>query len=180
MRVVDAVAIFLSLGTAITACGGSSNAGDHKSTDGGFQPAQVPNDLCSLLSSGDVATVLGNSGVEHLSDPGVSNPDAWNRACFWSLPSGPHLKLDLAGALTLGGKSSLLFPIPASNRGGTREELQGLGDVAAYFETSIIDEVGVVAYYGSYSIELDADSVTPRPGKEPLVALVRKVIGQLR
>ena len=152
---------------------------------GAFTPAVIPSDECALLTLDDLAPILANPGTG-MPEPGVTNDDVWLRDCFWHPTDAnradnvfdPTVNLTVAGALNEAIAPELLGP-PATNRGGTREELSGVGDEAAYFVTSF-NESGVAANSGSYSVEVSASHIDPPVAKEAFIPLVRKVIDQLR
>jgi hypothetical protein len=172
------------------ACGGSNGA-NASNADGGssigpamFQPAIAPESACALLTAADVATLLPNA------QPGragrdINSQDAFIRNCSWESPGSytsnqllPTVSLAVEGATTPDGQNSVIVP-PAIDRGGTREELSGVGDEAAYFDSEVLGTIGVVANYGNYVVELDADDFPMPPSKDAIVALVKKVIGEL-
>jgi len=158
---VSAAACLFALG-----CGGSDESG-------AFEPAVPPEDVCALLTSEDVTTILPNPGPGRLSSSGVASGDVWSRKCDWSGDGTPSASLGIFGAATTAGLVTVRSVGPNE---GAWEELSGLGERAAYFSNAF-GEVGVDAISGSYAVQVHARGLSgAASGKAALVPLVRKVL----
>src|SRR5260221_13028394 len=84
------LAIALPFGAMASACSGShsGNAGSDASSGApnlDFQPANPPENACSLLTAADVATLLPNAEAGRPSNS-ITNNDAFLRGCRWESP----------------------------------------------------------------------------------------------
>jgi hypothetical protein len=160
-------------------CGSSKDNSDGSggsSANSAFVPAMEPADICALLGAVDIQTILTNP--DSGSREGIANDIGWLRKCRWLGDGAAEVLLTIAGATDRDNFTSIVVPPSPALEG--RQELNGLGDVAAYYASPDIERSGVQANWHSYAIDLSATGVPALAPADKFVPLVKKVISQLK
>jgi hypothetical protein len=149
--------------------------------DGGdFEPTEPYDDVCSLLTTADVAGAIMAPGPGMVEQTPPDSADFWSRICQWHEnddPLGLDIELVLEGALSEDGLIGI--QVAAASLGDQREEVSGVGDHAAYWLDTQQGTAGFVALRGSLMVDMTAYFFDPPPTKAQLQPLLVKVLGEL-
>jgi hypothetical protein len=170
---VRSSAVLLAL--AALGCGGGDDD-DH----GTFTATEPPDDVCSMLASADLATLIStNDGG--MPDQVQANADIWVRTCTYTSDDHPIQQVDLLleGAMSQAG-SELIHRIVSDGPGGVlTEHVDGVGETATYWADDAVSTLGLISAWHDHAVGVTAYFVEPPPSKDKLVPLVVKVIGKL-
>ena len=150
-------------------CGGGSSA---------FKAATPPSDVCSLLTTGDIAAIqpMTTAGVEQQTAD-TSSVGFWSRDCAWNPSSGgTSVELVIFGATSQQGLAGIKA---AASSGDVNMPVSGLGTEAHYWQDTTNTVNGLWAIDGSLSVDVTAYFFTPFPPEAALHPLVAKVLGEL-
>lgn len=158
-------------------CGGGDDDDQAAAT---FTATEPPDDVCSLLDTADIATVLA-SNDGGMPDKVQANPDLWIRSCTYTSDEYPIQQVDLVleGAISQAGSDLIHQVVDDGPSGGLTEHVDGVGETATYFADDTVSTLGLVSAWHGYAVAVTAYFVEPPPSKDKLVPLVVKVIGKL-
>src|SRR4029077_5656641 len=112
-----------------------------------------PSDVCSLLTTADVATIqpTTTAGAEQQT-PDTSSFGFWSRDCAWN-SGGTSVELVIFGATTQQGLAGIKA---AASSGDVNTPVSGLGTEAHYWEDTTNTVNGLWALDGSLSVDVTA------------------------
>lgn len=172
--------VVVATGLFGAATGGCSGADDDHGAAAPFTATEPPDDVCSLLDSTDVATVLTNP------EPGApdqvqASADLWVRSCTYRSRDSALASVDLVleGAISQAGNDLIHDVVDAGPGDGLKQHVAGVGETATYWADEDLTTLGLVSAWRSHAIAVTTYSVEPPPTKDQLVPLVIKVIGKI-
>lgn len=180
--------LLVTASVLVFACGalgssGTSGTGGNTpvATGGGggaFQAAMPISDVCSLLTTSDVQTVLPGArpGAEQQTPP-TADLGFWSRDCKWDVSdtSVQAIELVIFGATT---EQGLLGLKAAAHSGKTNSSVSGLGTEARFWAEDT--DNGLWALNGSVSVDITGYFLTPMLTEAQLHPLVAKVLGEIK
>ena len=147
-------------------------------TGGAFKPATPISDVCSLLTTSDVQTIMPGArpGAEQQT-PDTADFGFWSRDCSWDVSdtSVQSIELVIFGATTEQGLAGIKA---AAQSGTTNTPVSGLGTEARYWVEDA--DNGLWALDGSLSVDITAYFLTPMPTEAQLHPLVGKVLDEIK
>jgi hypothetical protein len=159
------------------ACGGGD---DDAHSTGTFTATEPPDDVCSLLDTADMATLL-SSNDGGIPDQVRADADIWLRTCTYTSAANPVEQVDLVveGAISQAGSDLIHEIVDAGPDGALIQHVDGVGETATYWADDAVSTLGLVSAWHGYAVGVTAYFVEPPPSKDKLVPLVVKVIGKL-
>jgi len=157
---------------------GSGDDDDHAAST--FTATNPPDDVCALLDTADMATLL-SSNDGGMADQVRADPDLWLRTCTFTSSDHPIQQADLVleGAISQAGNDLIHKIVNEGPGGALTEHVDGVGETATYWADDGATTLGLVSAWHGYAIAVTAYFVDPPPSKDKLVPLVVKVIGKL-
>ena len=150
----------------------------NQGSGGAFEPATPISDVCSLLTTSDVETVMpGARPGSEQQGPDTADLGFWSRDCMWDVSdtSVQAIELVIFGATTEQGFAGITA---AAHSGKTNTPVSGLGTEARYWVDDAVN--GLWALDGSLSVDITAYFLTPMPTEAQLHPLVGKVLGEIK
>lgn len=158
-------------------CGGGD---DDAHSTGTFTATEPPDDVCSLLDTADMATLLSSNDGGML-DQVRADADVWLRTCTYTSAANPVQQVDLIveGAISQAGSDLIYKIVDEGPEGALMQHVDGVGETATYWADDAVSTLGLVSAWHDYAVGVTAYFVEPPPSKDKLVPLVVKVMGKL-
>jgi hypothetical protein len=172
-----AAAVMLACGAVAPADTGPATPEAAGAPGGAFVATAPIADVCSLLTTADVQTLLPGArpGVEQ-EMPAAADAGFWSRDCKWDVSdtSTEAMELVVYGATVEEG----LLGLKSAAQGKTGIAVSGLGTEAYYWIGPGTNGLWVVD--GAHAVNITAYFLNPAPSQGQFQPLVTKVLDQIR